>query len=387
MSRIYIISFILFANIIQSQTSYFPSKDNWESKPPSYYGYDQSKINDAINFVIQNQNSGNKDLRIEILKGFASEPNHSILGPTKKRVDSNGLILKDGYVIASWGDVKEVDMTFSVTKSYLSALSGIAIDKNLIFSEKDFVSKYVWDKTFDGEFNSKITWEHLLNQSSDWKGNLWGINDWEDRPDISKSIDEWRSQIQKEPGTSYKYNDVRVNVLAYSLLHVFREPLPQVLKNYIMDPIGASNSWRWYGYDNSWVNIDGIMVQSVSGGGHNGGGIFINSEDHARFGLLYLNKGIWNGKRILSEDWISKSIIPSKTNSEYGYMWWLNSEDGEDYAKSDWKDVPTNVYYGAGFGGNYIVVIPDEKIVIVGRWLGRNTIGTFVKMILDSKIN
>ena len=387
MSRIYIITCLFFANIIQSQISYFPSKDNWESKPPSFYGYDQTKINDAINFVIENQNKGNKDLRIEILKGFASEPYHEILGPTKKRVDSNGLILKDGYIIASWGDVKEVDMTFSVTKSYLSALSGIAIDKNLIFSEKDFVSQYVWDKTFDGEFNSKITWEHLLNQSSDWKGNLWGINDWEDRPDISKSIEEWRSQIQKEPGTSYKYNDVRVNVLAYSLLHVFREPLPQVLKNYIMDPIGASNSWRWYGYDNSWVNIDGIMVQSVSGGGHNGGGIFINSEDHARFGLLYLNKGIWNGKRVLSEDWISKSIIPSKTNSEYGYMWWLNSEDGEDYAKSDWKDVPTNVFYGAGFGGNYIVVIPDEKLVIVGRWLGRNTIGTFVKMILESKIN
>jgi len=387
MSRIYIITCLFFANIIQSQISYFPSKDNWESKPPSFYGYDQTKINDAINFVIENQNKGNKDLRIEILKGFASEPYHGILGPTKKRVDSNGLILKDGYIIASWGDVKEVDMTFSVTKSYLSALSGIAIDKNLIFSEKDFVSQYVWDKTFDGEFNSKITWEHLLNQSSDWKGNLWGINDWEDRPDISKSIEEWRSQIQKEPGTSYKYNDVRVNVLAYSLLHVFREPLPQVLKNYIMDPIGASNSWRWYGYDNSWVNIDGIMVQSVSGGGHNGGGIFINSEDHARFGLLYLNKGIWNGKRVLSEDWISKSIIPSKTNSEYGYMWWLNSEDGEDYAKSDWKDVPTNVFYGAGFGGNYIVVIPDEKLVIVGRWLGRNTIGTFVKMILESKIN
>ena len=103
------------------------------------------------------------------------------------------------------------------------------------YSEKDFVSNYVWDKTFDGEKNSLITWEHLLNQSSDWFGNLFGINHWEDRPDTSKSIDEWRSEPQKQPGTHYKYNDVRVNVLAYSLLQVFRESLPKVLKNTIME--------------------------------------------------------------------------------------------------------------------------------------------------------
>jgi CubicO group peptidase (beta-lactamase class C family) len=200
-----------------------------------------------------------------------------------------------------------------------------------------------------------------------------------------KNIDDWRTETQREPGTYYKYNDVRVNVLAYSLLQVYRKSLPMVLKNYIMDPIGASDTWRWYGYENSWVNIDGLMVQSVSGGGHNGGGVFINSEDHARFGLLYLNNGIWNDKRIISKDWIKKSITPSKTNPEYGYMWWINSEDSEDYARTDWKNVPTNVYYGSGFGGNNIVVIPDDNMVVVGRWLGRDTIGTFIQMILESK--
>ena len=76
-----------------------------------------------------------------------------------------------------------------------------------------------------------------------------------------------------EPGTFFKYNDVRVNLLAYSLLQVSRKPLPVVLKEKIMDPIGASTTWRWYGYDNSFVNIDGVMVQSVSGGGHFGGGL------------------------------------------------------------------------------------------------------------------
>ena len=367
------------------QDLYFPSKGKWEVKLPSDFNYDSKKIQEAIDFVIENQNNGNKDLRVEILKGFSTEPYHSIKGPTKKRGETNGLIIKDGYIIASWGDTKRVDMTFSVTKSYLSAVTGIAVDKNLIRSEKDFVSNYVWDKTFDGEKNSLITWEHLLNQSSDWFGNLFGINHWEDRPDISKSIDEWRSEPQKVSGTHYKYNDVRVNVLAYSLLQVFRESLPKVLKKTIMDPIDASDTWRWYGYENSWINIDGIKTQSVSGGGHNGGGIFISSEDHARFGLLFLNKGIWDGKRIISEEWIEKSISPSETNPEYGYMWWINSKLGEDYQTTDWKNVPTNIFYGSGFGGNKVIIIPDENMVIVGRWFGSQTESTFIKMILDSK--
>ena len=384
MKRKFLLVILFFVSKSFSQTTYFPS-EKWESKSPSEFGYNEKKINQAIDFVIENQNPGNKDLRVEILKGFSYEPYHSILGPTKKRGETNGLIIKDGYIIASWGDTKRVDMTFSVTKSYLSAVTGIAYDNKLIKSEEDYVSSYLWDKTFDGNKNSRISWEHLLNQSSDWHGNLFGINHWEDRPDINKSIDEWRTEPQKEPGAFYKYNDVRVNVLAYSLLQVFRESLPKILKKTIMDPIGASDSWRWYGYENSWVNMDGLMIQSVSGGGHNGGGIFINSEDHARFGLLYLNNGMWNDKKIISKDWIKKSITPSKTNPEYGYMWWINSEKGEDYATSDWKNVPTNVYYGAGFGGNYIVVIPDENMVVVGRWLGRGTIGTFIQMILDSK--
>ena len=187
-----LIIFFLTAN---SQDSYFPGKNNWDVKSPSEFNYDSKKIQKAIDFVIDNQNKGDKDLRVEILKGFSSEPYHSIKGPTKKRGESNGLIIKDGYIIASWGDTKRVDMTFSVTKSYLSAITGIAVDKKLIRSEKDFVSNYVWDKTFDGEKNSLITWEHLLNQSSDWFGNLFGINHWEDRPDTSKSIDEWLSLI------------------------------------------------------------------------------------------------------------------------------------------------------------------------------------------------
>ena len=241
---ILLLAFLINTISLISQENYFPPKGSWEVKAPSVFGINNEIINEAIKYAENNQNDGDFDLRVEILKGFSSEPYHEILGPTKKRGASNGLIIKNGYIIASWGDIDRVDMTFSVTKSYLSAITGIAIKKGLISSEKDRVSSYIWDKTFDGNKNQKITWEQLLNQSSNWAGNLWEINDWEDRPDKRLNIDEWRSQVQKEPGAYYKYNDVRVNVLAYSLLHVFRESLPKVLQNNIMNQIGASDSWR-----------------------------------------------------------------------------------------------------------------------------------------------
>ena len=63
-----------------------------------------------------------------------------------------------------------------------------------------------------------------------------------------------------------------------------------------MEPIGASSTWRWYGYENSWVEIDGQKVQSVSGGGHWGGGMFINAYDMARFGYLFLRNGKWKDR-------------------------------------------------------------------------------------------
>ena len=152
-------------------------------------------------------------------------------------------------------------MTFSVTKSYLSTICGLAVDAGLITDVNNKVSGMIWDGTFDGVHNSKITWSHLLTQSSDWSGSLWGGKDWADRPPKIGSLDDWKIRKFNEPGTVMEYNDVRVNVLAYSLLQVWRKPLPQVLKEKVMDKIGASPTWRWFGYENSFTNVDGIMMQ------------------------------------------------------------------------------------------------------------------------------
>lgn len=368
--------FLISVNVY-SQELYYPNKI-WDEKLPENVGIDSKKLNEAIQFAIINENGVEKDLRIAIIKSFGNEPNFRIKGPTKKRGNPNGLIIKNGYIIGKWGETKRVDMTFSVTKSYLSTTAAIAFDKELI-SLDDKLVNYVWDGKFDDPHNSQITWHHLLNQSSQWSGNLFGTYDWADRPPRGLTLEEIKKQTLLPPGKDYKYNDVRVNLLSYSLLNVFRIPLPKVLKKYVMDPIGASNTWRWYGYDESMKIIDGVDVQSVSGGGHFGGGMFISSEDHARFGLLFLRDGLWKGKRLISSEWINKMRIPSDNNSSYGYMWWLNRDQRK------WEGLSENIYYGSGFGGNHVIVVPDHDIVIVARWIDSSKIGEFVKKVLDSQ--
>ena len=374
MKKIFIL--FLFSVNVYAQDSYYPDKI-WEEKSPESLGVNSKKLNEAIQFAINNENSVENDLRIAIIKSFGNEPDFRIKGPTKKRGNPNGLIIKNGYIIGKWGDIKRVDMTFSVTKSYLSTTAAIAFDKQLISLDEKLVN-YVWDGKFDDPHNSQITWHHLLNQSSQWSGNLFGTYDWADRPPRGLTLEEIKKQSLLPPGKDYKYNDVRVNLLSYSLLNVFRVPLPKVLKKYIMDPIGASNTWRWYGYDESMKIIDGVEVQSVSGGGHFGGGMFISSEDHARFGLLFLRDGIWGDERLISSGWIKKMRLPSENNASYGYMWWLNR------GQRKWDGLPENIYYGSGFGGNYVVIVPDHDLVIVSRWINSSKIGEFVSKVLGS---
>lgn len=247
---------------LTAQERYFPpAGTDWEVRSPADTGLDEGLIREAVDLAMENENSVNRDLRIAILQGFSHEPYHELAGPVRERGGPAGMILKDGCIVASWGDVDRVDMTFSVTKSYLSTVAGLAWDRGLIRRTDDRVKEYLWEeRLFDGNHNGAITWEHLLNQSSDWYGTLFGMEDWGDRPPRDGGIDEWRMREFHAPGTRYEYNDVRVNLLAYALLQVVREPLPQVLKNEVMDPIGASSTWRWFGYDESWTMVDGLRM-------------------------------------------------------------------------------------------------------------------------------
>lgn len=344
--------------------AYFPPRNGpWETRDPAALGMDAAALRKAAAFAQAHEYPEPRDLRVAILREFGREPGFRIAGPVRERGGPAGLILKNGYIVAQWGDVHRVDMTFSVTKSYLSAVAGLAWDAGLLPDLQAPVAALVWDGTFAGPHNGAVTWHHLLTQSSDWQGTLFGTPDWADRPPAEGTVDDWRNRPLHAPGTVFEYNDVRVNLLAYALLQVWRRPLPAVLKEHIMDPIGASPTWRWYGYDSAWVTVDGAKVNSVSGGGHFGGGLFISTLDQARYGLLMARRGRWQGRQLLSERWITLARTPSQAKPNYGYLWWLNRGGRR------WKNLSDRLYYADGTGGNYIVVDDAHDLVVVTRWM------------------
>lgn len=362
-----------------AQNLYYPDS-TWIKKNGAASGLNAALLDTAVQFAIGNENKVETDLRIAISKAYTNEPDFRIAGPVRPRGKSAGLIIHKGYIVAEWGDPSRVDMTFSVTKSFLSTVAGLAIDNKLIRSIDDRVQPYVWDGSFDEKTNSLITWRHLLTQSSDWSGCQFGFCDWADRPPKEGTIEDWKNRKRNTPGTIFEYNDVRVNLLAYSLLQVWRKPLPQVLKEKLMDPIGAGTGWRWYGYDNSFVTMDGLMIQSVSGGGHFGGGLFINCYDMGRFGLLFLRNGKWNNQQIISSQWVNEVHQPSAAEKSYGLLWWTNL--GEEL-----KGVSRNIYYANGFGGNYIVIDNEHDLVIVTRWLDGSKLNGLIQRTVQAIIS
>ena len=372
-----VLAAVLVLPVLISAQTYFPGKwDDWESRDPGQVGMDPELVGRAVAFALENQNKGPKDLAAVIRSSWGGEPGFRILGPTQLRGDTSGMIIRHGYIVAEWGDTRRADMTFSVTKSFLSTIAALALDTGLIRDVHDPVKNYVRDGKFDSEHNAKITWHHLLQQTSDWEGTLFDTPDWADRPIPGNKPELWQRRPLNEPGVHFKYNDVRVNLLAYCLLQVWRRPLPQVLRESIMDPIDASNTWRWHGYENSWVLVDGAKMQSVSGGGHFGGGLFISTRDHARFGLLFLRRGAWNGERLFSEKWIDRLRTPAEAFPGYGYMWWLNT------GKRALKDAPEHIYFATGTGGNFIVIDDQNDLVVVVRWMPR--FNDFLKIVLDA---
>jgi CubicO group peptidase (beta-lactamase class C family) len=117
-------------------------------------------------------------------------------------------------------------------------------------------------------------------------------------------------------------------------------------------------------------------MQSVSGGGHWGGGVWASTYDHARFGYLFLRGGEWGGRRIISEEWIQLMTTPSEQEPTYGFMWWLNPE-GKLFPSA-----PETSYFAIGKGTNIIWVDPEHDILAVVRWIDRTHVDGFIQRVL-----
>ena len=378
----------------QAAKPYFPPAGKWEARDGAAIGYDKAKLDEAIAFVKTRENQRTKDLAVDIPQTFGNEaPYNNLIGPTQVRAGMNGVVIHKGYVAATWGDVDRADMTFSVTKTFLSTVVGEAVEAGKIKSIDDKVAGYMPKGVdlFTSEHNAKITWNQLLRQTSDWSGELFTKPDWADRPPRGQSPEQWKQRAMVEPGAKHEYNDVRVNVLSLATLHVMKEPLPVVLKRQIMDPIGASNTWHWEAYENATVMVDGKPMPSVPGGGHHGGGMFINAWDMARFGYLFLRDGNWNGQQLVQPAWIkmarTATVTEDGSGNSYGFMnWYLNDPAARpDGTKPNPRlpGLPKTAVEFVGNGNNYVYVDQENDLVIVVRWISGSG-GEFYNKVVGS---
>ncbi|OGX85125.1 serine hydrolase [Hymenobacter lapidarius] len=338
--------------------AYFPPPGTaWQRQAPAAAGFDPDRLAAAVAFAQTQETT-------QMTPNFSTQEEifGKLLGPMPtSRAATNGLILRHGYIVAEWGDTQRPDPTYSVAKSVLSTILGISLDRGLIKDIHDPVAGYIKDGGYDSEQNRQITWEHHARQTSEWEGELWGKNaNFLGKEAFGKG--ERKPRAIQAPGTYYEYNDVRINRLALSLLRLWEKPLPAVLKTAIMDPIGASGTWQWVPYPNAVATVQGKAMPSMSGGTRWGGGLVINARDEARFGYLMLRQGRWGRRQIVSPTWIKQATTRGPVGPDYGYLWWLNTE------QKAWPDAPATSYAALGAGQNTVWVDPEHDIVVVWRW-------------------
>jgi hypothetical protein len=371
---------------ITAVPAYVPGAEDWQALSPQQAGFDPDKLQAAIDFALASDSPWPRNFYypdgryVGLVEWNESGPWSEVTGPVRARGGPAGLILKSGRIVAEWGDTTRADMTFSIAKSYLSVLTGLAIHDGLIAAIDAPVGASVEGPWFSGAHNGAITWRHLLQQSSEWQGELWGKSDQVDHyRQIGAGADNSRKGQHRKlgtPGSTFEYNDVRVNLLALCLLKRFNRALPEVLRDRIMQPIEASATWEWHGYSTSWIETGGRRLQSVSGGSHWGGGMFISARDHARFGLLVARGGQWQGRRLVASAYVKAMLAPSPSNASYGYLWWLNG------GASLYSAAPTTSVFALGAGANLIWIEPERDLVVVLRWIDKAAVNGFIGRLL-----
>jgi CubicO group peptidase (beta-lactamase class C family) len=302
-------------------------------------------------------------------------PFNRLRGPVHPRGGVSGVVFQDGKEVAAWGEPDRADLTFSVAKTYLALLAGIAHRDGLLPDPQQPVALLLPGIGFDDAHNRGVTWAHLLEQTSEWQGTCLGMPDQvEHNRKVSHDPKppqgaKGEARVLQAPGTYWEYNDVRINQLSLALLHLFRRPLPEVFRSEVLEKIGGGADWRWAGYDDAWVEIDGRRMQSVPGGTHWGGGVSISARDQARIGQMLLE----GGRGIVPRAWVDRMQQPCAIAPFYGWLTWLN-RDGRLLA-----DASPGSWFMIGAGGHYVWIAPGDDAVVVVRWMDSAHMPGFVR--------
>lgn len=321
---------------------------------------------------------------------LAPEPWPYVMGPVADRGGPSGVVLLGRRVVARWGEPERLDMAFSIAKSALATVAGLAFDDGLLDDLDEPVVERVPLVALGGtrpgggvpedpDAARAITWRDLLTQTSDWRGTLFDVPWWAD-PQGRQAPDA----PPAERGTRFAYNDIRTNLCSLALTHLHGAANADTLRARVMTPIGAGTGWSWHGLRQMRTALaDGRTVAVTTGGSHWGGGLWLSAFDLARFGLLHLDGGAWGARRVLSEQWCSLMLEPTPARPAYGLMWWRNPEAG--VAADGPGAAPPGALAGAdafypgcgvrafaahGTGDQVVFCDPDRDLVAVLRWTG-----------------
>jgi CubicO group peptidase (beta-lactamase class C family) len=310
-------------------------------------------------------------------------PWNRLLGPVHGRGPVSGVIALDGRALTSWGEPDRPDLTFSIAKTYLALLAGVAHDRGLLPDVDEPVRARVPGIGFDDAHNASVTWAHLLQQTSEWQGTCFGMPDQADHYRASafgKAPNGKKGALRplQTSGTYWEYNDVRINQFSLALLHLFGRPLPEVFREAIMQPLNASENWQWVGYDNAWVEVGGRRVQSVPGGTHWGGGLSISANDQIKVARLFVDQGKIDGRQIVSSEWLQRMVTPCAIAPYYGYLVWLNHE------RAVFPSVPASSYFAIGAGSSFTWIEPQRRLSVVVRWLDPAHADKFFGLVLEA---
>ena len=277
------------------------------------------------------------------------------------------LIARHGRIIYEHyfdnGGAQALRNTRSAAKTITGAFVGLAVDRHLLPGAQARVMDYLRDKQplqNPDPRKSEITIEDFLTMSSLLecddenqfsRGNeerMYLVEDWAkftlDLP--IRGFPSWVDKPKDSPyGRSWQYCTAGSVTLGVLLERAVKKPLPDFARENLFAPLGISRvQWQY----------------QPTGEAMTGGGLSLRSRDLFKFGQLYLNRGIWDGKQVLSSEWIKASVTPhanARQDIDYGYLWWLQTfhSGGRDW--HSW-----GMY---GTGGNKVVVLPDQEVVVV----------------------
>jgi CubicO group peptidase (beta-lactamase class C family) len=319
----------------------FPGKDLQTAVPESQ-GVDSAVLNSALDYFNNNSH------------GTGS---------------SEMVIVRNGYIIRQGESADAFHSLYSGTKAFTTTVMGLLIQQGVISSVENPVINYLPDLDDEYPEYADITFKHLASFTSGYNADNTPVANmqWGDPEKFLTPLKPLAS-----PGTKFQYFDPAIHQLGNILTITSGDTLENIFKTGIADVIGMTN-WKWYhhGYYDNGKGTK-IVANFLNPSGIYGGGIHITPLDVARFGLLYLNRGNWNGKQILSSKYVDEAttnqvpvILETKSfdkRGNFGYMWYTNDIGGD--GTRAWPSAPPKAYTFQGNGRNYCFVIPEWNMVI-----------------------